>query len=200
MAGSREFSLGGSTSPSPGAQTCLSTCLNSKFVAFMAWHKTGTFFLRSLVHTALPQICHLNASQWSPSRRNRGPPTGCGVAEVQDHSQLTASHIFLRQPAGAMALVFMIREPTSTVISSYGYHRAGYECTREKWHSKWRLPPELQPMCHVLLNNRTSLNAGLFYTAEFVLQRILPSELEVFSAIASARRPDALCLRMEDFH
>ena len=62
-----------------------------------------------------------------------------------------------------------------------------------------RLPRELRPICDVLLNNRTRLNAGLFYTAEFVLQGVLPLELEVFSAIARARRPDALCLRMEDF-
>ena len=80
-------------------------------------------------------------------RQCRAPPATCAVAEVLDNSQKGALRVISLGPQlSSGLLVFMIREPFSTVISAYGYHLSGRECKRSSG-SKWGVGAELKAFC-----------------------------------------------------
>ena len=194
-------------------------CLTLRPTTFITWHKTGTMLTEMLrkillehvnascaggtLHGHLiattgfhPKAIHngtrdtIEGSYIDVARRKGqdGIPFPAwrgsdGSAITTTYKKLVAEH--------SRALVYVLREPFSLVVSFYKYHLSGKECD-----GHWQ-----RPVCKEI--KRKSAADGVRYVGGFVAKNQLPLMQYVHEKLGGhashSQKPRALGLRMEDW-
>jgi len=89
----------------------------------------------------------------------------------------------------AVLFVAMIRRPVDLVISTFGYHRSGAECTMAG------APSEIRSLCNGVLPPAPR-SQGILAAADFVIRYALRAMLRAHTHLRNS--PAALFLKMED--
>ena len=160
--------------------------------AFLAWHKSGTFFGHSLISN-LHGRC---GKPWNHSHYTGRFTNACSITMSHNAAPATMSTpiraVMNKTRDHGVRIVYMLRDPFKLVVSLYNYHAAGNECT-----GKFTIGG-VRELCHQLNALRQQETKGLFLAANASFAMSINGMVRIHRLLSSMPQ-HALAVRMEFF-